>query len=49
MHDIRALRDNPALYDAARERILSAFSLDSVADRLCALYDRLLNSEPLKD
>ncbi len=34
---------------AARGRILSAFSLDSVADRLCALYDRLLNGEPLKD
>jgi glycosyltransferase involved in cell wall biosynthesis len=34
---------------AARERILSAFSLDSVADRLCDLYDRVLNSEPLRD
>lgn len=29
---------------AARERIVSDFSLDSVAGRLSALYDRLLNS-----
>jgi glycosyltransferase involved in cell wall biosynthesis len=32
---------------AARERILSAFSLDSVADRLSAVYHRLLSSQPL--
>lgn len=33
---------------AARARIISDFSLDSVADRLSALYSRLLKSDPLR-
>lgn len=43
----RALRLK--LGTAARKRILSDFSLDSVAERLAALYHRLLNSHPVTD
>jgi glycosyltransferase involved in cell wall biosynthesis len=32
---------------AARKRILSDFSLDSVSERISALYHRLLNPEPV--
>jgi glycosyltransferase involved in cell wall biosynthesis len=32
---------------AARKRILSDFSLDSVAEQLSALYHRLLNTDSL--
>jgi glycosyltransferase involved in cell wall biosynthesis len=37
-----------ALGAAARQRIMSDFSLDSVAERLAALYRRLLREEPIK-